>query len=107
MSQARKNVHPSGRSLNWVWDTNLLDWVVETQPGGGGGGGTSSTFGAAFPATGTAAGFKDVGGNMAAGLLDASGFLKVNVAAGGAGGGAVTVADGADVTQGATADAAV
>ena len=33
--------------------------------------------------------------------------LQVNVVAGGAGGGAVTVADGADVTQGANADAAI
>jgi hypothetical protein len=49
---------------------------------GGGSGGTASSFAAAFPATGTAVGFKDTGGNMAAGLLDASGFLKVNVAAG-------------------------
>jgi hypothetical protein len=39
--------------------------------------------------------------------LDDSGNLYVNVAAGGAGGGAVTVADGADVTQGALADAGV
>lgn len=39
--------------------------------------------------------------------LDASGNLYVNVAAGGAGGGAVTVADGADVTEGLTTDAAV
>lgn len=38
--------------------------------GGGGGGGTSSTFGAAFPSTGTAAGFKDsTGTNMVAGNL--------------------------------------
>lgn len=38
--------------------------------------------------------------------LDTSGNLRVNVVAGGAGGGAVTVADGADVTLGAKADAA-
>jgi hypothetical protein len=38
--------------------------------------------------------------------LDTAGNLRVNVVAGGAGGGAVTVADGADVTQGAKADAA-
>jgi hypothetical protein len=38
--------------------------------------------------------------------LDTTGALRVNVTAGGAGGGAVTVADGADVTQGANADAA-
>src|SRR5919108_4601439 len=75
---------------NFVWDPVGLAWVRETQPGGGGGGGgTSSSFGAAFPATGTAVGFKDVSNNMAAGLLDASGNLKVNVAAGGAGGGIV------------------
>jgi hypothetical protein len=49
----------------------------------------------------------DGAGNAAQLLTDASGFLKVNVAAGGAGGGAVTVADGADVTQGAVVDAAV
>jgi hypothetical protein len=36
---------------------------VNVVAGGGGGGGTSSTFGAAFPATGTAAGFSD-GTNM-------------------------------------------
>jgi hypothetical protein len=41
---ALKNVFPSHRSLNWVWDTNLLDWVVETQPSGGGGGGGAVTI---------------------------------------------------------------
>jgi hypothetical protein len=52
-------------------------------------GGTASVFGAAFPSSGTAVGFKDSAGvNMAAGNLDASGFLKVNVAAGSAGNGA-------------------
>lgn len=81
--------------------------VPVTIQGGAGSGGTSSSFGAAYPVAGTAAGFKDNGGNMAAGLLDASGYLKVNVAAGGAGGGAVTVADGADVTQGSSSDVAV
>lgn len=55
---------------------------------GGGAGGTSSSFGAAFPASGTAIGAKDSAGtNMAALNLDASGNLKVNVAAGGAAGG--------------------
>lgn len=38
--------------------------------------------------------------------VDTQGNVKVNVVAGGAGGGAVTVADGADVTQGSTADSA-
>ena len=28
---------PSHRSLNWVWDTGLLKWVVEVQPVGSGG----------------------------------------------------------------------
>lgn len=91
---------------NYVWDPVGMAWVKETQPsGGGGGGGTSSIFGAAFPATGTAAGFKDSSGNMAGANLDASGNLLVNVAAGGSTG-AVTIADGADVTQGAKADSA-
>lgn len=55
---------------------------------GGASGGTSSSFGSAFPATGTAIGFlNSAGTNMAAGNLDASGFLKVNVAAGGGAGG--------------------
>lgn len=49
---------PTQRSLNWVWDTGLLDWRPETQPTGGGGG-------------------------------------------------AVTLADGADTTEGTIADAAV
>jgi hypothetical protein len=51
-------------------------------------GGTSSNFGSAFPTPGTAVGFKDSAGtNMAAGNLDASGNLKVNIAAGAAAGG--------------------
>lgn len=45
--------------------------------GGGGGGGTSSTFGAAFPATGTAAGFTD-GTNMAPAKVDGSNSLNVD-----------------------------
>lgn len=45
--------------------------------GGAGGGGTYSSFGAAFPSLGTAAGFIDSSGNMAGANLDASGFLKV------------------------------
>lgn len=45
---------------------------------GAGAGGTSSTFGAAFPGAGTAAGFKDsTGALMAPGNLDASGNLKI------------------------------
>lgn len=49
--------------------------------------GTSSDFGAAFPARGTAVGFKDGTNNLAPGHVDGSGNLLVNVAAGGAGGG--------------------
>jgi hypothetical protein len=46
------------------------------------------TFGSAFPSTGTAIGAKDSGGTLMAAMnLDASGNLKVNVAAGGASGG--------------------
>lgn len=47
---------------------------------GGGGGGTSSTFGATFPTTGTAAGMSQ-GGNMVA-LTGTSNNLNVNIAAG-------------------------
>lgn len=55
---------------------------------GAGSGGTASTFGSAFPSTGTAVGAKDSAGtNMQPLNLDASGNLKVNVAAGGASGG--------------------
>ena len=56
---------------------------------GGGTGGTSSTYGAAFPGTGTAAGFEYLSsaptlssGQMVAGQTDVNGNLKVNIAAG-------------------------
>lgn len=67
--------------------------------GGGGSGGTASTFGAAFPGVGTAAGFKTPGALMAAGNLDISGNLLVNVAAGGGAGGTSAV-DGSNFTAG-------
>jgi hypothetical protein len=67
---------------------------------GGGSGGTASNFGAAFPATGTAAGFSD-GTNMLPGTLDASGFLKINCAAGCVAGGSFT--DASAFTFGTTA----
>lgn len=72
----------------------------------GGAGGTQYADGAtqATP-TGTVALGKDTSNVLKSLPLDAAGLLKVNVAAGGAGGGAVTVADGADVTLGAKADA--
>lgn len=47
---------------------------------GGASGGTSSTFGAPFPGTGTAAGFS-LAGNMAYALVDASHYLDVDVQA--------------------------
>lgn len=56
---------------------NASDGGILVHTTNGGSGGTSSTFGAAFPAIGTAAGFKDAGNNMAAGNLDGSGNLKV------------------------------
>lgn len=80
---------------------------------GGGSGGTASSFGAAFPATGTAAGAKVVStpptytaGNMEGPTLDTAGLLRVNVVAGGAGGGnaQLQVFDGTawdNVSQGA------
>jgi hypothetical protein len=69
---------------------------------GGGSGGTSSTFGAAFPATGTAVGAKDsTGTNMAALNLDASGNLKVAVT--GAGSGGTSSTDEAAFTAGTSA----
>jgi hypothetical protein len=64
-----------------------------------GSGGTASSFGAAFPATGTAAGFSD-GVNMLPGTLDASGFLKINCAAGCVAGG--SFADSTPFTFGTT-----
>ena len=63
----------------------LADGTVVTSGGGGGGGGTSSTFGATFPTSGTAAGIKD-----STGLLMS--FAKVNAS------NALTV-DGSAVTQ--------
>jgi hypothetical protein len=64
--------------LNVDASGNLLVSVT-----GAGSGGTSSSFGAAFPGAGTAAGFKSFAGStMEPGNLDASGNLLVNVAAG-------------------------
>lgn len=66
---------------------------------GGGTGGTASSFGATFPANGTAAGFIDSSGNMAGGLLDSSGYLRVNVSAGSGGNGAASNTGAAVPTQ--------
>lgn len=71
---------------------------------GGGSGGTASDFGTTFPATGTAAGFIDPSGNMAGVKVNSSGEMLVAMAGGGS---AVSIANGADVAEGAIADAAV
>lgn len=63
-------------------------------------GGTSSVFGAAFPANGTAMGFLNSAGTlMAAGNLDAGGNLKINIAAGGV----PSITDNTAFTAGTTA----
>lgn len=59
-----------------------------------GGSGTSSTFNAAFPATGTAAGYVSATGTMTTGNIDANGQLKVNCATGCSGGTFNNNADG-------------
>lgn len=56
-----------------------------TSGGSSGGGGTSSNFNSAFPSVGTAVGMSN-GTNMVPFLADGSGNLKVNIAAGSAGG---------------------
>jgi hypothetical protein len=73
---------------------------------GGGSGGTSSSFGAAFPATGTAAGGEYLSspptlttGQMVALQTDVNGNVKVNIAAGGGTGG-TALTDNTAFTQG-------
>jgi hypothetical protein len=83
---------------------------------GAGSGGTSSVDKATFT-VGTSAGTLAMGvvapvdtvvaGTIAGLAMDTARNLKVNVVAGGAGGGAVTIADGADVAEGTTTDVAV
>ncbi len=65
----------------------------------------SGRVGYPVPITVEVVGAKDPSGNVRALTVDVDGNL--NVSGGGGGGGAVTIADGADVTQGAIADAAV
>ena len=50
---------------------------------GNAGGGTSSTIGAAYPTLATAAGGKDLSGNLSPLLTDTNGYLEVNVKTGG------------------------
>lgn len=66
---------------------------------GAGSGGTASSFGAAFPATGTAAGFISSTGNMAGANLDASGNLEVSCLVGCSGS---SFADSTPLTFGVT-----
>lgn len=63
-----------------LFDAN--GYLLVNVAAGGGSGGTSSTFGAPFPGTGTAAGAKDQSGDMSPLLVDASGYLEVNVKTG-------------------------
>lgn len=84
------SLHAQLPTLNFDSNGNLNVNVAA----GGGAGGTSSTFGAAFPGTGTAAGFKDGGGNMQPGLLDGSNFLEVDCKAGCSGAAGDTTASG-------------
>jgi hypothetical protein len=65
---------------------------------GGGSGGTSSSFGAAFPGTGTAIGAKN-GANMVNLTADGSGNLNVNVAAGSNVNGQATMANSSPVVM--------
>jgi hypothetical protein len=95
---------------------NTTTGRVVVEVSGAGGGGTSETDGQTFTPD-TSAGTPVMGvvnpsdtatnGDVVVVAVDEDRNLKVNVVAGGAGGGAMTVADGADVTQGAIADAGV
>jgi len=76
---------------------------------GGGSGGTSSSFAAAFPSTGTAAGLKATAsapsyteGNMQAFSSDLGGLLRVRCDAGCGGSGGTAIADRASFTFGTT-----
>lgn len=98
MSATGDRTRPTHRSLNWVWDVNLLTWVAETQPGGGSGGAVTVANGADV-AQGTTT---DVAWVSGAGTVIS--LLKKIASAGGS---AVSIADGSDVAEGLTTDAAV
>lgn len=66
----------SGESIPVAVDPDT--GAILTEGGGGSGGGTSSDFGAAFPATGTAVGASN-GTDMEPLNVDGSGYLEVNV----------------------------
>ena len=82
---------PAGRSAPLTVDTA----GVLCTAAGGGGGGTSSTFGAAFPATGTAVGMKS-GANMVPFFTTNGTALDVNVTAG-----SISATSAADATAAA------
>lgn len=93
-------IQPFGKNhapllLGWASDdSGPVPVAVDKTTGGilisgGGSGGTSSTFGAGFPLTGTAVGASD-GTSMKPLLVDASGYLEVNVKAGSGSGLSVT-----------------
>lgn len=88
-------------SRNLVWDTNLLDWVSETQPGGGGGGGAVTVADGADVTQGAIAdaAWSGTGSGTVVSVLK-------KIASSGTGGGPATIADGADVAEGAKADTA-
>lgn len=92
--------HPSHYSINYVWDVNTLTWVREEQSGGSSGGGGPIQDGVDTAIKATVFDFTN-SNPLATVLVDANGdpvFTGV---------GAVTIADGADVAEGATTDAAV
>lgn len=78
-------------------EVNPSTGQLQTSSSGGGGGGTSSTFGAAFPTTGTAIGATN-GTDMEPLQVDGSGYLEVNVKAGSGSG--LSVTDEATFTAG-------
>jgi hypothetical protein len=72
-ADAQSTCKPTSAAPTYAQNVNAplscdLSGNLRTSGGGGGGGGTSSTYGAAFPATGTAAGFTD-GTNMVPGKV--------------------------------------
>jgi hypothetical protein len=75
MSGLIRAVDSNGQAQNLVCNSSK---ELKVAVSGAGSGGTSSNFGDAFPAAGTAAGFKDSTGLlMSPGNLDAGGNLKV------------------------------
>lgn len=97
----------SGRDPNGDAQPFLVDAQgnLKVSVTGAGSGGTSSNFDDTFPTAGTAAGgFNVTSGDMKPLVVNDSGELLVAMAGGGS---AVTIADGADVAEGATTDVAV